>query len=210
MQLCSECYLPYKPPALLRPTGINIAAAKLNVFTVACVGFIVLSGFLGFFFCFFFCCNGLFICIFLITFEGLDAFVVSSSAEVSSCSNCSSNGGRTDSFYNPNEGFAKGNMQSNIYKPYKLVNPSLPPVSNERERLLLDVQMYSFAMWDLNLYLNTHPTDRNAMSLFDNYRNSYRRAVNEYENKYGSLNLDKVNTNGQTWEWNKSPWPWEV
>lgn len=133
-----------------------------------------------------------------------------SSSEVSSCSNCSSNGGRTDSFYNPNEGFAKGNMQSNIYKPYKLVNPSLPPVSNERERLLLDVQMYSFAMWDLNLYLNTHPTDRNAMSLFDNYRNSYRRAVNEYENKYGSLNLDKVNTNGQTWEWNKSPWPWEV
>ena len=134
----------------------------------------------------------------------------SSSTNVSSCLNCASNKEKVDTFYNPSEGFAKGNMQSNTYKPYKLVNPSLPQATNERERLLLDVQMYSFAMWDLNLYLNTHPTDRNAMSLFDNYRNSYRRAINEYENKYGSLNLDKVNINGQTWEWNKSPWPWEV
>lgn len=133
----------------------------------------------------------------------------SSSMEMSS-GNCSSNSSRVDSFFNPNEGFAKGNMQANTYKPYKLINPSLPPVSNERERLLLDVQMYSFAMWDLNLYLNTHPTDKNVMMLFDNYRNSYRRAVNEYENKYGPLHLEKVNTNSPTWEWNKSPWPWEV
>ena len=134
----------------------------------------------------------------------------SSSMEVSSCSNCSSSSSRVDTFFNPSEGFAKGNMQANTYKPYKLVNPSLPPVSNERERLLLDVQMYSFAMWDLNLYLNTHPTDKNAMMLFDNYRNSHRRAVNEYESKYGPLHLEKVNTNSASWEWNKSPWPWEV
>lgn len=134
----------------------------------------------------------------------------SSSMEMSSCSNCSSNSSRVDTFFNPSEGFAKGNMQANTYKPYKLVNPSLPPVSNEKERLLLDVQMYSFAMWDLNLYLNTHPTDRNVMMLFDNYRNSYRRAVNEYENKYGPLHLENVNTSSASWEWNKSPWPWEV
>ena len=134
----------------------------------------------------------------------------SSSMEMSSCSNCSSNSSNRDNFFNPSEGFAKGNMQANTYKPYKLVNPSLPPVSNERERLLLDVQMYSFAMWDLNLYLNTHPTDKNVMMLFDNYRKSYRKAVDEYESKYGPLHLEKVNTNSAAWEWNKSPWPWEV
>lgn len=129
----------------------------------------------------------------------------SSSMPVSSFSD-----NRVDSFFNPNEGFAKGNMQSNIYKPYKLVNPSLPPVSNDRERLLLEVQKYSFAMWDLNLYLNTHPTDRNVMMLFDQYRTSYRKALSDYENKYGPLHVDSTKTNSVSWEWNKSPWPWEV
>ena len=129
----------------------------------------------------------------------------------SSCSNCSSSSdSRVDSFYNPNEGFAKGNMQSNIYKPYKLVNPSLPTPSDERERLLLEVQKYSFAMWDLNLYLNTHPTDRNVMMLFDQYRTAYKKAVNDYENKYGPLHVENTSVNSGYWAWNKSPWPWEV
>lgn len=122
----------------------------------------------------------------------------------------SSSDSRVDSFYGPNEGFAKGNMQANIYKPYKLVNPSLPTASNERERLLLEVQKYSFAMWDLNLYLNTHPTDRNVMRLFDQYRNSYMKAVNDYENRFGPLHVENTNTNSGTWAWNNSPWPWEV
>ena len=116
---------------------------------------------------------------------------------------------RADSFFNPVEGFAKGNMQANIYKPYKLTNHSIPPVYNERQRLLLDVQKYGFAMWDLNLYLNTHPTDRNTMMLFDQYRNSYKRALEEYQNKYGSLSVSDTSADGGYWAWNKCPWPWE-
>ena len=134
----------------------------------------------------------------------------SSSMSVSSYSDYSSNSNRVDTFYNPAEGFAKGNMQANTYKPYKLVNPGLPTVSNDRERLLLEVQKFGFAMWDLNLYLNTHPTDKNVMMLFDQYRNSYKRAENEYESKYGPLELADTNINTASWEWNKSPWPWEV
>lgn len=127
----------------------------------------------------------------------------------SSSSYSSSSSDRVDSFFNPAEGFAKGNMQANTYQPYKLVNPTLPPVYNERQRLLLEVQKYRFAMWDLNLYLNTHPTDRNTMMLFDQYRNSYKRAKEDYQNKYGPLSLSATNTNGSYWPWNKSPWPWE-
>ena len=43
----------------------------------------------------------------------------SSSSSVSSSCSSSSSDSRVDSFFNPNEGFAKGNMQANIYKPYK-------------------------------------------------------------------------------------------
>ena len=116
---------------------------------------------------------------------------------------------RIDSFFNPVEGFAKGNMQANLYKPYKLVNPSLTPVYNERQRLLLEVQKYGFAMWDLNLYLNTHPTDRNVMMLFDQYRNSYKKAMELYQSKYGPLSVKDADVNGGYWSWNKCPWPWE-
>ena len=73
------------------------------------------------------------------------------------------NNERMDTFFNPTEGFSKGNMQANIYKPYKLTNPQNPQTYNERQKLLLEAQKYGFAMWDLNLYLNTHPTDRNVL-----------------------------------------------
>ena len=143
------------------------------------------------------------------TSSSSDNYFSSSSNEV--CSNCysSSDDSRVDSFFNPNEGFAKGNMQANIYKPYKLMNPSLPQVYNERQRMLLEVQKYGFAMWDLNLYLNTHPTDRNTMMLFDQYRNSYKKAKQDYENKWGALNVDNATANSGYWTWNRSPWPWE-
>ena len=126
-----------------------------------------------------------------------------------SSSNCSSSSDRFDTFFNPAEGFAKGNMQSNIYQPYKLTNPMLPPVYNDKQRMLLEVQKYRFAMWDLNLYLNTHPTDRNVMMLFNQYRNAYKKAVEDYQNKYGALTVEDTDTNSGYWAWNKSPWPWE-
>ena len=72
----------------------------------------------------------------------------------SSSSDYMSSISRVDSFYSPSEGFAKGNIQANIYKPYKLENPTLPPVYNEKQRMLMEVQKNEFAMWDLNLYLN--------------------------------------------------------
>ena len=119
------------------------------------------------------------------------------------------NNSRIDGFFSPVEGFSKGNMQTNIYKPYKLTNPQVPTTYNERQRLLLEVQKYEFAMWDLNLYLNTHPMDRNAMMLFDQYRNSYKKAKSDYEGKYGGLCLSNVETNAGYWPWNKSVWPWD-
>ncbi len=119
------------------------------------------------------------------------------------------NNERMDTFFSPTEGFSKGNMQVNIYKPYKLTNPQNPQTYNERQKLLLEAQKYGFAMWDLNLYLNTHPMDRNVMMLFNQYRNSYKKAKSEYEEKYGALCLENVETNVGYWPWNKTVWPWD-
>lgn len=140
--------------------------------------------------------------------EGRYDYRSSSSSSLSSSS--SSYSSRVDSFFNPNEGFAKGNMQANIYQPYKLTNPGLPQAQNERERALLEVQKYGFAMWDLNLYLNTHPTDRNVMMLFEQYKTAYNKAQEDYVSKYGPLSVAQANIASGYWSWNRSPWPWEV
>ena len=70
--------------------------------------------------------------------------------------------------------------------------------------------MYSFALQDLNLYLNTHPTDKMVMSLFTKYKVNYNKALEQYENKYGGLELTRVNSDNTYWQWNMCPWPWEV
>ena len=84
-----------------------------------------------------------------------------------------------------------------------------PPIYNEKQRILLEIQKYGFAMWDLNLYLNTHPTDRNVMMLFDQYRGSYKKAVEDYQKKFGALSVKDSDANSGYWGWNKGPWPWE-
>ena len=56
-------------------------------------------------------------------------------------------------FTNPNEGFLKGNIQNNIYKPYKSHAPGNISVNNEKDRLLVEIQMYGFYLTDLGLYL---------------------------------------------------------
>ena len=69
-------------------------------------------------------------------------------------------------------------------------------------------QQYNFAITDLNLYLDTHPNDMNAVRLFNNYNNILTQITNKYESTYGPLYLDSNSINNN-WTWINSPWPWE-
>ena len=40
---------------------------------------------------------------------------------------------------------------------------------NSEERMLHDIGIADFVLTDLMLYLDTHPTDRNAMEYFNHY-----------------------------------------
>lgn len=111
-------------------------------------------------------------------------------------------------FYDVQEGFIKGNLKRNEYKAYKGYIPSVPTVYSEREKDLLNVQKYAFAVNDLNLYLNNNPSDGKAMELFNNYRNEYLSSLRNYESKYGPLGLYATKADVY-WPWNKDPWPWE-
>ena len=103
------------------------------------------------------------------------------------------------------EGFNRGNMFDNLFWPYKFIADVRP--TDRRSKLLLDIQMTCFAAHEMNLYLDLFPSDVQAIGLYNQYKDEADRLTNEYEREYGRICLD-INE-GYTWEWVKSPWPWE-
>ena len=74
--------------------------------------------------------------------------------------------------------------------------------------LMRAIQMYDFYLYELNLYLDTHPTDRKALDLFKKYTELKAEAYNAYANKYGPITADQSSTN-ERFNWVDDPWPWE-
>ncbi len=112
-----------------------------------------------------------------------------------------------DKLVSSKEGFMRGNMFANEYVPYKnLTYRELRP-KNEREELLYKVMEMSFAINDLNLYLDLHPDDRDMYEKFKSYTEKYLSLKDEYAKKYGPLCLEETSSNN--YEWYKNPWPWD-
>ena len=104
------------------------------------------------------------------------------------------------------EGFLKGNMFKNEYEPYKNYKyANLVPLT-EKEARLFNVMQYSFAINDLNLYLDLHPDDQKTFHLFKKYIEEEKKAKDEYEKNYGPIVLN--DTTSARYEW-VSEWPWE-
>lgn len=69
---------------------------------------------------------------------------------------------------------------------------------------------YDFALHELNLFLNSHPTNKKAMELLAEYRRGRAALVAEYTARFGQYIVcpSDVPVSG-CWEWLKGPWPWE-
>ena len=110
-------------------------------------------------------------------------------------------------FLSAKEGFLRGNIFRDEYKPYKnLTYINIEP-KNDREAKLYNVMCYTHAITDMNLYLDTHPEDRRALLLLKEFINEEEKAKKEYIMKYGPLNVCDVK--GDKFDWLDSPWPWE-
>ena len=66
---------------------------------------------------------------------------------------------------------------------------------------------YSFAINDLNLYLDLHPEEKQVLDLFKKYVNEGKMLCQEYVKKYGPLEV--TDPMGNKFSWIDSPWPWE-
>lgn len=85
------------------------------------------------------------------------------------------------------------------------------PGNNSSQRELLNkIRETTFALVDLNLYLDTHPNCKQALELFTSLAFTLESLKREYTTQYGPLKAMDV-TNDTPFEWvsDKYLWPWQ-
>lgn len=81
----------------------------------------------------------------------------------------------------------------------------------EHQRCLLrKIQELSFSAIDLNLYLDTHPTDEAALGHYNALSEQLACAKAAYEQIYGPLMAFGETPSPFPWRWVQEPWPWEI
>ncbi len=114
---------------------------------------------------------------------------------------------RTVNILSPMEGFLRGNMFQDEYEPYKNLTYFKLNPKDEKEKLLYQVMALSFAINDLNLYLDLHPDNKEVLDLFKKFVREEKELSSEYVKKYGPLEVTEIM--GNKFNWIDSPWPWE-
>ncbi|MEY8394784.1 spore coat protein CotJB [Lachnospiraceae bacterium 45-P1] len=93
---------------------------------------------------------------------------------------------------------------------------------DDREKSLKEISEVSFAITDLSLYLDTHPTDQEALKYFAGLMDQRKRLLEAYAGAFEPLTMDCVcpDTNNRTdsltkypgqkhFTWGDGPLPWE-
>ncbi len=70
------------------------------------------------------------------------------------------------------------------------------------------LQSYRFAAHDMLLYLDTHPCDKKAFSLFKSLTSKASELQSEYAEKYSPVTAQEA-AKTEEFNWIGSPWPWE-
>ncbi len=75
---------------------------------------------------------------------------------------------------------------------------------NNSNSFLFHFMAVRFAMWDLHLYLDTHPDDEEKLCLLNSYKEKYESMLPEYESQFGPLS----HAMGSGCSWVNTPFPW--
>ena len=81
--------------------------------------------------------------------------------------------------------------------------------SNKRFGLLREIQELEFTAIELNLFLDTHPEEQQALRDYIQVAQRLDRAVAQYERAYGPLFNFGFSPSEYPWRWIEEPWPWE-
>lgn len=77
---------------------------------------------------------------------------------------------------------------------------------NQRERALCRLSAEQFVLWELHLYLDTHPDDDGAKLQHEEVAERVEELRRDYEACFGGLSPRTASGR----EWLKNPWPWDL
>lgn len=78
---------------------------------------------------------------------------------------------------------------------------------NEQKRLMRQIQVFSFAVYEAALYLDGHPHDKRAIEYYNRYQRKLAELTEKYERHFGPLTIR--GNNSSEWKWTNGAWPWE-
>lgn len=105
-----------------------------------------------------------------------------------------------------NLGLARGTIFSSLYQPYQDYQVYGLKGTTELDRLKLRIYELSFAINDLNLYLDIHD-DPELYEKFKEYTKLYKSLVDDYEKIVGPICL--TDSDYKNFKWVEDPWPWQ-
>ena len=106
--------------------------------------------------------------------------------------------------YEARKGLVRGTLYPGLDLPFLgMVNQKEKPITP-----LSELQVLGFAIQELALYLDTHPEDREALKVYQDYQKMYNHYRTEYLKKRGPLNHSQE-TGSEQYMWLDDPWPWE-
>lgn len=106
--------------------------------------------------------------------------------------------------YLPSKGVVRGTLFPGLDLPFKAM-------VNEGEMWgtpLAELMALDFAIKELQLYLDTHSDDTEALKLLANYSALQKEGTDKYVELYGPISVTQVNA-AKGYTWIKDPWPWE-
>ncbi|MED3624880.1 spore coat protein CotJB [Neobacillus thermocopriae] len=83
----------------------------------------------------------------------------------------------------------------------------VPP---EYYQIMEQLQAVDFVLVELSLYLDTHNDDLEAIKQFNHYAKERKRLKKMFESKFGPLQQFGNSYSAYPWNWDDSPWPWQV
>ena len=78
-----------------------------------------------------------------------------------------------------------------------------------RSELLEWINIVSFAVDDVKLFLDTHPCNMEALEYFEEFKKQRVQALKEYAKYYGPLTVYTASPCSDNWTWIQEPWPWQ-
>ena len=80
-----------------------------------------------------------------------------------------------------------------------------------RQELMSEIQQLDFAATELTLFLDTHPNDEDALSMFVKVASALKSLKHDYATKYGPIYVTDSSDNAPfDWVAPANNWPWQI